>query len=44
MEMVGHRFVHQEETILFQLRAEACDSRWFMFIFVSGPAVAPIES
>ena len=41
---VGHRFFQQEENILFRLRAEACDSRWFVFVFVSGTVVAPIES
>ena len=41
---VGHRFFQQEENILFRLRAEACDSRWLVFVFVSGTVVAPIES
>ena len=40
---VGHR-LQQEENILFRLRAEACDSRWLVFVFVSGTVVAPIES
>ena len=41
---VGHRFFQQEENILFRLRAEACDSRWLVFVFVSGTVVALIES
>jgi hypothetical protein len=41
---VGHPFVQQEENSLFQLRAETCDSRWLVFVFVSGPVVAPSES
>jgi hypothetical protein len=41
---VGRRFSQQEENILFRLRAKACDSRWLVFVFVSGTVVAPIES
>jgi hypothetical protein len=41
---VGHRLFQQEETILFRLRAEACDSCWLVFVFVSGTVVAAIES
>jgi hypothetical protein len=41
---VGHRFFQQEENILFRLRAEGRDSRWLVFVFVSGTVVAPIES
>jgi hypothetical protein len=35
---------HKKKTILFRLRAEACDSRWLVFVFASGTVVAPIES
>jgi hypothetical protein len=35
---------NEEESILFRLLAEACDSRWLAFVFVSGTVVAPIES
>ena len=41
---VGPRLFQQEENILFRLRAEACDLRWLVFVFVSGTVVAPIES
>jgi hypothetical protein len=45
MEMQpGHRLFQEEENILLRLRAEACDSRWLEFVFVSGTVVAPIES
>jgi hypothetical protein len=37
-------FFNKKESILSRLRAEACDSRWFVFLFVSGTAVAPTES
>ena len=40
---VGHRLFQQEENILFRLRAEAYDSRWLVFVFVSGTVSAPIE-
>jgi len=33
----------KEENNLFRLRAEACDSRWLVFV-VSGTVVAPIDS
>jgi hypothetical protein len=48
--MAGHGtavaigFFNNEEDILFRLRAEACDSRWLVFVFESGTVVAPIES
>jgi hypothetical protein len=41
---VGHRYFQQEKPILFRSRAEACASRWLVFVFVSGTVVAPIES
>ena len=41
---VGPRPFQQEEDILFRLRAEACDSHWLVFVFVSGTVVAPIKS
>ena len=41
---VGHLRFQQEESDLFRLRAEAGDSRWSVFVFVSGTVVAPVES
>ncbi len=41
---VGHLRFHQEKSDLFRLRAEAGDSRWLVFVFVSGTVVAPVES
>ena len=40
----GHRFFKKTKKYLFRLRAETCDSRWLVFVFVSGTVVAPIES
>jgi hypothetical protein len=40
---VGHRLFQQEKSLLFRLRAEACDSRWLGFVFVSGTVVAPTK-
>ena len=41
---MGHLRFHQEKNDLFRLRAEAGDSRWLVFVFVSGTVVAPIEA
>src|SRR5207253_835353 len=40
----SHRSFQNKENNLFRLRAETCDSRWLVFVFVSGTVVAPIES
>jgi hypothetical protein len=44
MEMQWAFVFQQKGHILLQLRAEACDSHWLVFVFVSGTVVAPIEA
>ena len=41
---VGHLRFQQEQSDLFRLLAEAGDSHWLVFGFVSGTVVAPVES